>query len=353
MKTTLRTPGRRAVLAGLALSLATAWAAPAAHAQETKIRFQLDWRFEGPSAIFLVAAKKGYFKQEKLDVTIDAGSGSGAAVNRVASGSYEMGFADLAALMEFQGNNPGAPNQPTGVMMIYNNTPAAVFSLKKSGIKTPKDLEGKKLGSPSFDGGRRSFPIFAQANKIDDAKVTWVSMDPALRETMLARGDVDAITGFYFTSLLNLNARGVKDQDIAIMSYPEYGVKLYGNAIIADRNFARTHPEAVKGFLRAVTKATRDVLADPAASIATVKERDGIIDTPLELKRLRLAIQTAIDTPDARTDGFGDINPARMALMAAQVTRTYGTKTSVNPDAAFDRSFLPEKSLTASVLRGK
>ncbi|WP_369824715.1 ABC transporter substrate-binding protein [Pigmentiphaga sp. NML080357] len=352
MKTMLRTSGRRTVLAGMALVLASAWAT-GAQAQNTKIRFQLDWRFEGPSAIFLVAAKKGYFKDEKLDVTIDAGSGSGAAVNRVASGSYEMGFADLAALMEFQGNNPGAPNQPTGVMMVYNNTPAAVFSLKKSGIKAPKDLEGKKIGAPSFDGGRRSFPIFAQANKIDDSKVTWVSMDPALRETMLARGDIDAITGFYFTSLLNLNARGIKDQDIAIMSYPEYGVKLYGNAIIADRNFAKNHPEAVKGFLRAVTKATRDVLADPAGSIATVKERDGIIDTALELKRLRLAIQTAIDTPDARADGFGDINPSRMALMAAQVTRTYGTKTSVDPAAAFDRSFLPEKSLTSSVLRGK
>ncbi|WP_299451350.1 ABC transporter substrate-binding protein [uncultured Pigmentiphaga sp.] len=352
MKTTLRTPSRRIVLAGAALILASTWAA-SAQAQNTKIRFQLDWRFEGPSAIFLVAEKKGYFKEEKLDVTIDAGNGSGAAVNRVASGAYEMGFADLAALMEFQGNNPGAPNQPMGVMMIYNNTPAAVFSLKKSGIKTPKDLEGKKIGAPSFDGGRRSFPIFAQANKIDDSKVNWVSMDPALRETMLARGDVDAITGFYFTSLLNLNARGITDQDIAIMSYPEYGVKLYGNAIIADRSFAKKNPEAVKGFLRAVTKATRDVLADPAASIATVKERDGIIDTALELKRLRLAIQTAIDTPDARADGFGDITPARMALMAAQVTRTYGTKATVDPEAAFDRSFLPAKSLTGTVLRNK
>ncbi|GAA4338748.1 ABC transporter substrate-binding protein [Pigmentiphaga soli] len=347
----IRRPGCRALLAGLAVAFA-AWGAPAA-AQNTRIRFQLDWRFEGPSALFLTAAKKGYFSEEKLDVTIDAGNGSGGAINRVASGAYEMGFADLAALMEFQGNNPNAPSIPTGVMMMYNNTPAAVFSLKKSGIKTPKDLEGKKLGAPSFDAGRRTFPLFAAATRIDEKTITWISMDPALRETMLARGDLDAITGFYFTSLLSLNARGVKDADIAIMSYPAYGVKLYGNAIIADRNFLKSHPEAVKGFLRAVAKATRDVIADPAAAIKTVKERDGIIDEALELKRLKVAIATSIDTPDARAEGFGDVNPARVALMASQVGTVFATKVPVDPDLAFDRSFLPPKSVLSTVLRGK
>ena len=179
------------------------------HAQGmTPIKFQLDWRFEGPAALFLVPAAKGYFKDAKLDVAIDAGTGSGAAVQRVASGTYDMGFADLAALMEFHANNPDAPNKPVAVMMVYNNTPAAVMALKKSGIKSPADLTGKKLGAPVFDAGRRGFPIFQKANRIPN--VTWVSMDPPLRETMLARGEVDAITGFTFTSLLNLEARGVK-----------------------------------------------------------------------------------------------------------------------------------------------
>jgi NitT/TauT family transport system substrate-binding protein len=63
-------------------------------------------------------------------------------------------------------------------------------------------------------------------------KVEWVSMDPTLRETMLAKGDLDAITGFYFTSLLNLEARGVKASDVNVMPFPQFGVKLYGNAII-------------------------------------------------------------------------------------------------------------------------
>jgi NitT/TauT family transport system substrate-binding protein len=139
------TPSRRALFAAFASAIAATFAFTAlpAHAQETPIKFQLDWRFEGPAALFLVPEAKGYFKAEKLAVTVDAGNGSGGTVTRVASGAYDMGFADLAALMEFQANNPTAP-KPVAVMMVYNDTPAAVLVLKKSGIKTPADLKGKK-----------------------------------------------------------------------------------------------------------------------------------------------------------------------------------------------------------------
>jgi len=311
-------------------------------AQTTPIKFQLDWRFEGPAALFLTPVAKGYFKDAKLDVTVDAGNGSGGAVTRVASGTYDMGFADLAALMEFHANNPDAPNKPVAVMVVYNNTPASVMALKKSGIKSPADLAGKKLGAPVFDAGRRAFPIFQKANNI--GAVNWTAMDPPLRETMLARGDVDAITGFTFTSLLNLEARGVKAEDVVILPYPQYGVKLYGNVIIANPKLVRENPAAIKAFLSAFTKGAKEVMAKPEAAIADVKARDGIINTALETRRLQLAIDTVIASPDARTDGFGQLNPGRLSLMASQVSDAFGTKTRVNPEAVWNGSFLPTKA---------
>jgi NitT/TauT family transport system substrate-binding protein len=333
----LRSLPRRVLLA---LSLAAGLAATGtAQAQDTAVKFQLDWRFEGPSAFFLLPVSQGLFKAEKLNVTVDAGNGSGNAVNRVASGTYDMGFADLAALMEFHANNPTAPNKPVAVMMVYNNTPAAVFSLKKSGITKPSDLAGKKLGAPVFDAGRRGFPIFQKANGL--GPVNWVSMDPPLRETMLVKGDVDAITGFYFTSLLNLEARGIKADEVNVMTYPQHGVKLYGNAIIAGEEFLKKNPEAVKAFLRAFAKGAKLVVADPKAAIAVVKERDGIVNAELEERRLRLAIDSAIVTPDARAEGFGDVKGPRLALMASQVADAYATKGRVNPDAVWNGSLLP------------
>jgi NitT/TauT family transport system substrate-binding protein len=326
----------------LATALATTAAMGAAHAQNTPIKFQLDWRFEGPAALFLTPAAKGYFKDAKLDVVVDAGNGSGGTVTRVASGAYDMGFADLAALMEFHANNPDAPNKPVAVMMVYNDTPASVMALKKSGIKTVADLNGKKLGAPVFDAGRRAFPIFAKANNITG--VQWTAMDPPLRETMLVRGDVDAITGFTFTSLLNLEARGIKAEDVTVLPYPANGVKLYGNVIIASPKMIKENPAAVKAFLVAFAKGAKDTIADPAAAIAHVKARDGIINVALETRRLQLAIDTVINSPNARAEGFGDINGPRLSLMASQVSDAFNTKTRVNPDAVWNGTLLPSKA---------
>ena len=327
---------RRALLV-LAISCAAPLAVQAQAA--VPIKFQLDWRFEGPAALFLGADAKGHYKAAGLNVTIDAGNGSGGTVTRVASGTYDMGFADLAALMEFHANNPDAPNKPVAVMMVYNNTPAAVLALKKSGITKPADLSGKKLGAPVFDAGRRAFPIFAKANGLQN--VTWTSMDPPLRETMLARGDIDAITGFSFTSLLNLEARGIKVEDVVVLPYASHGVKLYGNVIIATPKMIKENPAAVKAFLVAFAKGAKEVMANPDAAIEYVKARDGIINVDLEKRRLRMAIDAVVASPDARAEGFGQVQGPRLALMASQVSDAFNTKTRVDPNLVWNPAFLP------------
>jgi NitT/TauT family transport system substrate-binding protein len=339
---------RRFLIVGMAatcLALTSFTAVAQTKANPVKIKFVLDWRFEGPSALFLLPLAKGYFADEGLDVTIDGGVGSGSTVNRVASGAYDMGIADLGAMMEFIGNNQAsAANRLQGVYLVYEQAPLAIFSLKKSHISKPTDLEGKTLGAPVSEGARKLFSLFTKANNIDPNKLNWKTMDPALRETMLMRGDVDAITGFYFTSLINLNARGVKDEDIDTMQFLDYGVKMYGNAIFANTAFIKSNPKAVAAFLRAFTRGMRDVAADPDGAIKYVHDRDPLIDVALEKRRLRLTLSSAVETPYARANGLGTVEKSRLVEMTKQIADAFDIKQMPSADSLFNTSFMPPKA---------
>jgi NitT/TauT family transport system substrate-binding protein len=329
----------------LCLSLSSFAATAQTKANPVKIKFALDWRFEGPSALFLLPLKKGYFEQEGLDVTIDAGAGSSSTVNRVASGAYDMGFADLGAMMEFIANNQAtASGRMQAVYMVYEQAPLTVFSLKKSNINKPSDLVGKTLGAPIFDPTRKLFSLFTKANNIDGSKLTWKTMDPTLREAMLVRGDVDAVSGFYFTSLINLNARGVKDEDISSMQFVDYGVKMYGNSILANQAFIESNPKAIAAFLRAFTRGAREVIADPDGAVKYVQDRDPLINVDIEKRRLKLAIDSAIGTPNVRANGIGAVDKTRIDEMVRQIVAAFDLKQTPNPDAMFNTSFMPPKS---------
>jgi NitT/TauT family transport system substrate-binding protein len=128
------------------------------------------------------------------------------------------------------------------------------------------------------------------------------------------------------------------------MPFSQFGVKLYGNAIIARPKLIKENPAAVKAFLSAFAKGAKEVMAQPAASVESVKARDGIINVPLETRRLQLAIDSVVASPDARQEGFGQVNPGRLSLMASQVSDAYKTKTRVNPDAVWNGSLLPSSA---------
>jgi NitT/TauT family transport system substrate-binding protein len=331
--------GATALGALLAIAGSVLGAAPAG--AQTQVKFLLDWVFQGPTSPFLLALEKGYYKAEGLDVTMDPGRGSAGAVQGVATGAYQIGFADVNALIEYNAKNPG--KEILCVFMAYDFPPFGVYAMKKSGIAKPKDLEGKKLGAPVFDASFRLFPAFARKNGI--AKWEHVNLTPQLREQSLVQGSVDFISGHYFSSMLDLKARGVKFEDIVAMRYSDYGMDVYGNGIIVSPQMAQNE-KAVQGFLRATLKGWKDVIADPKAGIAAAKKRDPLIDEALELERLEISLQTNSFTPFVKANGMGDVDPARFARSVKDVAEAYGAEavpTAPAPDKVFTNRYLPPK----------
>lgn len=329
---------RRAALALGAGALGLAISVPAQ--AQTAIRFTLDWRFEGPSALFLAALEKGYFKAEGLDVTIDTGNGSREAIPRVASGTYQMGFGDVNSLIRFRDENPTVDVK--AVMMVYDKPPFSIVGRKSRGITSDvKSLEGKKFGAPAADAAYAQWPIFKTVNKLDDSKMRFENVGFPVREPMLASGEVDAVFGFSNSSFINVKARGVPVDDITLMLMSDYGVELYGNVVMVSPKFLAENPQAVRGFLRALVKGIKDVVANPGEGAAMVIKRNDVARLDVETERLQMTLDQNVVTPWVKANGIGGIDEARWGRALDQIGLTFSYKDKAKAGAAFDASFLP------------
>nr|WP_245243102.1 ABC transporter substrate-binding protein [Pararhodobacter sp. SW119] len=307
---------------------------------QTNMPFALDWRFEGPAAPYFLAIDNGHFDDEELSVEVAAGQGSLDAIPKVATGAFPVGFADMASLIKFIDQNPDAP--VTAIMILYDKPAFAIVGRRSLGVSEPSDLEGRRLGAPPPDGAWAQFPIFAAEQELDVDAITVEPVGFPTREPMLAAGEVDAVTGFSFTSYLNTVRLGIDPDDISVMLMADYGLALYGNAIIVNTDFAEANPEAVTGFLRAVAHGLRDTVADPEAGIAALAERNPALDSELELERLEIALRDNILTDWVRENGLGNIDADRFALSLEQIAMTYEFQTEPDASRYFTDAYLPD-----------
>jgi NitT/TauT family transport system substrate-binding protein len=322
------------VLAAALMQLA---AGPAS--AQTSLKVSLDWRFEGPSALFLVPQDKGYYKQERLDVTVDEAATSLESITRVASGAYDIGFADINTLIRYRDQNPSAPVK--AIFMVYNKPPFSIVARKSRGISDPKSLESKKLGAPYTSSTYAQWRLFARLNDIDVSKIAIENIAVPVREPMLAAGQLDAVIGYSFRVYVDLKARGVPVDDIVLLPMANYGLKLYGSAVIVNSKVAAEKPEAVKGLLRAYLKGIKETIRSPAGAVDALIKREEIAKKDVELERLRMALRDNIVTPEVRANGFGAIDRVRLEESIGQLGLTQALKTKPKVDDIFDATFLP------------
>jgi NitT/TauT family transport system substrate-binding protein len=312
-------------------------AAPAA--AQTAVKFSHDWAFDGSAAFLLHSLDRGYFKAEGLDVTIDGGANALAPLARVATGAYDMGFADINVLMRYRDQNPAVPLK--AVFMVYNTPPYAIVARRSRGIAGPLDLAGKRIGAPQASATTPHWPLYARLNNIDISKVTLENVGIPVRTPMLAAGQVDAALGYSFRVYVDLKDRGVDVKDIVLIPMADDKFKLYGSAIVVNPKFAAEKPDAVRGFLKALMRGLRDTVRNPSTAIEAVLRRDELAKRPIEFERLRMSIRDNIVTPEVKKRSFGEIDAARLDEAIGQIAQVHNFKARPKAGDIFDASFLP------------
>jgi NitT/TauT family transport system substrate-binding protein len=242
-------------------ALLTALMSSAAYAQELqKITVRLAFIAGGIDAPFFVAKSKGYFEEEGLDVTIVDGTGSTDTIQAVGNGTVQMGNAGIGALA--QASAQARFDNITAVFGLVQTDPSSIVSLKGSGIKTPKDLEGRKFATEAGNFSDGMIGAFAAVNGVDLDKIQLIVTDNY--NQALLKGDADFVNVW-------ANPDGDK---IAVfneieppMLFADYGVNLLGSSVIVRKDWLAANEDAVRGYLRAITKGHADVVANPAEAL--------------------------------------------------------------------------------------
>jgi NitT/TauT family transport system substrate-binding protein len=329
---------RIALALGAVLALAAGLCGEAA--AQTRLKMILNWKYQGPQGFFFVAEDKGYFKAEGLDVVIDQGDGSATPIPKVASGTYDIGFGDINALIDFAAKRP--QDAPIAVYVMFNRPPFTIAVRSDSAIRTPKDLEGRKLGSAASDGALKLFPAFCQIAKIDCSKISITNMAPNLREQMLMQGQVEGVFGYVNTIRFSAKLIGVDpDKQMRFINYGDYGMDLYSNAIIVSKKLVKEKPEAVRGFVRALNRAVIDSLHDPKMAVRTVLKREPLIKFDVELERMEATLRDEMNHPEIAKLGLGNVDDARLLRAIDILVEANGLTRTPKDTEIFTRAFLP------------
>src|SRR3954469_5883856 len=323
----------RKLLLGAALAALLATGGSAA-AQE-KFTFALNWFAVGDHAAYWVALEKGYYKDKGLDVTLENSKGSGDSIAKVDTGRADAGLADAAVVIA--SNARGTTVKTVG--MVFDKTPLNIFSLKSNPLAKPKDLEGKTLGAPPGDSQRQMFPAFAKVNGIDASKVSWVNIEPSAKIAAVAEKRMDGV-GDYSTGL-PLYEKAAGKGNVVMMPWADFGFDMYSMSIMASDKTMKEKPKQLKAFLEASYMGWRDVMADPAGSMAIMKKRVPEVD--VETMTPNMMIGLGLMKPDRYAkNGIGWINEKKMCDSVDLVNTYMGLPKKVECKDVFTGEFLPK-----------
>jgi len=314
------------LLAGLALADTVA--------ADTSVTFQLNWYAGGANAGFAAALVEGYYKESGLDVTIVQGNGSGNTAQMVASGRAEIAYADAVAVSQLIAR--GAPMRI--VSTVYQSNPNEVEALKATGIKSVKDIEGKRIGVPAGSSQATMLPLFFAANNIDESTLTLVNMPPPSMVPALLQGSVDVILGSVDDYQIQAKSMGAQ---LDRYTFASHGVATVSTSIFASEKYIARYPDVLRKFIEASLRGWSFALDNPEKAVADLKIAFPDVDEKLAAAQLAAIPELFCSGGAAFVGKATDAHWVRTHKLLSQVALLPDDK---EPTTYYTNEFLPPDS---------
>src|SRR5438046_9667576 len=270
-------------LVRLIVAFAALAAASFAHAED-KVSLRRNWYLGGLHVPFYYGKDKGYYAAEGIDLTINEGRGSANTVQVVAAGSDTFGLADSSSVILTASKGADVKS----VMSLLNTTGFSVVSLAESGIKTPKDLEGRTVAVTPGDPLGQLLQAVCKANHVDCAKISMVQVDPAAKVVTVLEKKADALLGGADDQYFLIKYKGANP---AAMRYADWGANIVGMTILTSGETIKKNPDLVRRFVRATVKSWEEAKKNPGAAVdATLKVKPDL-NRQSQLEQLMVDIE--------------------------------------------------------------
>jgi len=315
-----------------ALAIAVGALAAATASANDAVILQLDWIPTGLHQAPYAGIKEGYFAAEQINLEIRRGIGAADALTKVATGTAQYGYTDIANVM----STPKAGVK--AIMSIDFEVPHAVIARSDTGIKSFADLPGHTVGTAPTASSNLYFPLVLQNAGVDVTKIKIVNVDPSALAPMLLTKRVDAVM-MWTTNLPRFQGEADKS-GVGLVPLPFSIVNsdMYGSVIIASDETLARQPDLTKRFLRALRRSflfTRDHPEETATYVQSlIPQQNLAIEIP-SLKAGNGHVFTWVD--DEHT--FGRFDPKKLKTTYSWIVRAMHIDPSTDPESFVDRRF--------------
>ena len=308
----------------------------AQRAAAEEVKMIMDWIYSGKHAPFFVARDKGLWKKAGVDVKILQGRGSGKSASWVDTKKVEYSFGDFATMLKFV--QKGGKNLAVGAVHVYQT--GCYISFADTGIKTPKDLEGKRYGGPPTDFGRTLMPAMAGAMGFDIKKVIFKTMKPSVRTPALFENKIDFIAGTRGSSCPRMRVHGQRrGRKVSFLYFKDMGLESYGHVIQVHRDRIKSNPKEIQAVVGALFDAYAWTIKNPGGAFDVYIQANPNKDKEISKIQLAEAIEDVQDT-EVMAKGLGYMKGSMVKKSVATANKYFKLSPPVDYTKTYTNRFV-------------